>query len=596
MRLGIKNKIFLFTAGLFVAVLALLMLFQSFVISDFFRRRQQTVIEEAVEELIYSAFDAQEPDKELYRLAGAFSLVHNTPFIVIDPEKSFFEQIHAPSNTLLVKTDQGQVYNLVVDGFRPEDLERFNDGQWIEFSGFEMDEQNLRAFFIETEDIALDLESTSQDGHLPFEEFERMMAEFSDRQVFSHHGEILLNNAQNMDTQNSQKLIGYHGEQIETFFMSYGIDTFFENDSLRSYDFEDAWTGTENRLLVRPVFFPQGRNYLLIAIISVTNTESVVAIFQEFYWVNFAIAIVISFIASYIYAGQFSKPIQTMDSIAKDMADLNFSRQIPIETRDEIGSLGSSLNLMSQALEEKIDALEDANDKLTDEILFKTEQEEIRKTFVANVSHELKTPITIMKGLLEGLKSGMYKDPDHINSALDEADRMERLVHDMLEISRYEAKGIELNPTVFSLDESVNRIFRRFNHLAEAKALTVTKEQEEGFIHADQDKIEQVLENLISNAIRYCPQAGQIHIKTELTPDTLRFSITNNGPSIPKDAMTSIWQPFYRVDTSGNRNKGGTGLGLVIVKTILEGHKADFGAENLTQGVCFWFELPLVVE
>lgn len=596
MKIGIKNKIFVFTASLFIVVLIILLLIQTFVIGEFFQRRQQESIETAVGDIVHQSFESPESDKELYRLAAEFSMMYNTPFVVINPEKSFFEQIHSPGNTLLVQTDEGQVFNLVVDGFNPEELNRFNDGQWIEFSGFKMDEQNLRAFFIETEGITLDLENTYRNGDMPIEDFEQMMSEFEDREVITEHGEIIFNNARNLDTQAGQKLIGYHGDQIETFLMEHGLESFFDSDELRIYDFEDTWASTHNRLLVRPVFFPDGKNYLLIAIVSMSNTESIISIFKEFYWVNFAIAIVISFIATYLYAGRFSKPIQDMESIAKDMVDMNFSRQIKISSKDEIGSLANSLNLLSKALEDKILALENANTKLTDEIEFKTQQEEIRKTFVANVSHELKTPITIMKGILEGIREGLYDNPTHLQSALDETNRMERLVFDMLEISKYEAKGIELNQSIFSLDESVNRIFRRFKNLASRKGLRVEFQSEEGFIEADQEKVEQVLENLISNAIRYCHENGHLTVQTKVKPDSIYFSITNDGPKIPEEAMESIWKPFYRVETSRNRTKGGTGLGLVIVNTILEAHNADFGASNIPEGVCFWFEITRVKE
>ncbi|MBI9012889.1 MAG: HAMP domain-containing protein [Clostridiales bacterium] len=596
MKIGIKKKIFIFTSSLFIIVLVILLLIQSFVIGDFFQRRQLNAIENAVNDLVSQTFESDEADREIYRLASEFSLRHNTPFVIIDPEKSFFEQLHSPSNTLLVQTDEGQVFNLVIDGFNPDELNRFDDGKWIEFSGFRMDEQNLRAFFIETEGAALDLENTYRNSDMPIEEFEEMMSEFADRDVISGHGEIIFNNTRNLDTQASQKLIGYHSDQIEAFLMEYGLESFFDSDELRIYDFEDEWASTHNRLIVRPIFFPDGKDYLLIAIISMSNTESIVSIFQEFYWVNFAIAIVICFIATFFYANRFSKPIQDMESIAKDMVNMDFSRQIKIDSKDEIGSLANSLNMLSKALEDKILALENANTKLTDEIEFKTQQEEIRKTFVANVSHELKTPITIMKGILEGIKEGLYDDPTHLQSALDEANRMERLVFDMLEISKYEAKGIELTPSIFCLDESVNRIYRRFKNIATRKGVNLTFHLDEGFVNADQEKLELVLENLISNAIRYCNNYGNITIQTNSKSDSIYFAITNDGPEIQEEAMESIWKPFYRVETSRNRAKGGTGLGLVIVKTILEAHNAGFGVMNTPEGVCFWFEISRVIE
>lgn len=596
MRTGIKAKIFLFTASLFCIVLLLLLVIQTFVIGQFYEKRQLENVEIAINDLQFQTLEAPEPERELYRLAGEFSMIHNTPFVVIDPEKSFFEQLNAPSNTVLVETEAGPIINLVVEGFDPDLLAHIEDGSGIEFSAFQMDEQNYRAFFLEVDSFAIDLESSFRKDGMPEDEIQRFMTEFADQPILNEHGEVILNNARNMDSQGSHKLIGYHGEQIERFLMEQGIESFLEEDFLRIYDFEDAWSSTHNRLVIKPLFFPDDKQFLLIAIISTANTDSTVAIFREFYWVNFAVALVLSFIATYIYAGRFSKPIVLMEEIAKDMADMNFHRRINISSKDEIGSLANSLNVLSDALQDKILALENANSKLTDEIEFKTRQEEIRKAFVANVSHELKTPITIMKGLIEGIRDGIYKDPSQLESALDEIHRMEHMVFDMLEISRYEAKGIELHKTLFSLDESIKRVYRRFKGWIDRKDVHVSLHLEESFIHADQEKTEQVLENLISNAIRYCRDKGQINIQMTTHKNRVECSIINDGEPIPEDAMESIWKPFYRVDASRNRTKGGTGLGLVIVKSILEEHHANFGVENTSEGVRFYFAFEIVNE
>lgn len=266
-----------------------------------------------------------------------------------------------------------------MEGFEPDIIRQFEVGNWIEFSGFQMDEQSLRGFFIETENVHADLESTFRNIQMPEDEIEHIMGEFSGNPVVSQRGEILFNNAQNIDAQGSNKLVGYHGEQIERFLMEHGLEAFFESDRIRVFDFEDSWTSTHNRLVVRPVFLQNDKQFLLISIISTANTESTVSIIQEFYWVNFVVALLISFLATYIFAGRFSKPIINMESIAKQMAQMNFEQKIAIQSKDEIGSLAESLNRLSETLQSHIHALESSNSKLTDEIEFKTEQEEIRK-------------------------------------------------------------------------------------------------------------------------------------------------------------------------------------------------------------------------
>jgi len=594
MKIGLKSKIFLFTAGLFSVVLILLLGIQTFVLGTYFENRQLKLIETTIEEMVFRTIESPEPDKEIYRLASENSLMHNVPFVVIDPEKKFFQQLNTPPNNMLVQTESGEVYSLIVDGFEQDIIRQFEVGNWIEFSGFQVDEQNLRAFFIETENAYADLESTFRSSQMPENEIEDMMNEFSDNPVISQHGEIIFNNAKNIDAQGSNKLVGYHGEQIERFLMEHGIEAFFESDMIRVFDFEDSWTSTHNRLVVRPVFLLNDKQFLLISIISTVNTESTVSIIQEFYWVNFVVALLISFLATYIFAGRFSKPIINMESIAKQMAEMNFEQKVAIQSKDEIGSLAESLNRLSETLQSHIHALETSNSKLTDEIEFKTEQEEIRKAFVANVSHELKTPLTIMKGLIEGIKDGVYNDPSHLTSTLDEINRMEHMVYDMLEISKYEAKGIDLDIGVFSLEESVRRILNRLKPLSTKKGIHMDFQMDDGFVKADQIKIEQVLENLLTNAFRYAHEDGHVQVRFSNELNRTKCTITNDGSPIPEDALESIWQPFYRVESSRNRKKGGTGLGLVIVKSILDKHNALYGAYNIDHGVAFYFELETV--
>ncbi len=227
MKIGLKSKIFLFTAGLFSVVLILLLGIQTFVLGTYFENRQLKMIESSIENIVFETNESQEPEKEIYRLTSEYSLMHNVPFVVINPEKNFFQQLNAPANNILIQTESGEVYSLIVEGFEPDIIRQFEVGNWIEFSGFQMDEQSLRGFFIETENVHADLESTFRNIQMPEDEIEHIMGEFSGNPVVSQRGEILFNNAQNIDAQGSNKLVGYHGEQIERFFNGTRSGSFF---------------------------------------------------------------------------------------------------------------------------------------------------------------------------------------------------------------------------------------------------------------------------------------------------------------------------------------------------------------------------------
>ncbi len=146
MKIGLKSKIFLFTAGLFSVVLILLLGIQTFVLGTYFENRQLKMIESSIENIVFETNESQEPEKEIYRLTSEYSLMHNVPFVVINPEKNFFQQLNAPANNILIQTESGEVYSLIVEGFEPDIIRQFEVGNWIEFSGFQMDEQSLRGF------------------------------------------------------------------------------------------------------------------------------------------------------------------------------------------------------------------------------------------------------------------------------------------------------------------------------------------------------------------------------------------------------------------------------------------------------------------
>ena len=293
----------------------------------------------------------------------------------------------------------------------------------------------------------------------------------------------------------------------------------------------------------------------------------------------------------FVFARQFSRPITEMNDITRDMAKLNFNRKLKVNRSDEIGQLAVSINDMSDSLSVALEDLKATNAKLRDEIELERQLDVMRKGFVANVSHELKTPISIISGYAEGLKLNINAESkdSYCDTIIEESQRMNRLVLSILELSRYESGQIPLNLQCFDVsvlcDDMLRRIFKGKNVTVKNSVLPET------FVYADALQIEQVLKSLLENAVSHTPDGGSVEIKSEEREENLRILVLNSGSHVEENIMPEIWQSFYRGDKSHKRESSRFGLGLSIVTAIMRLHKTSCGVYNTDNGVCFWFEI-----
>lgn len=324
-------------------------------------------------------------------------------------------------------------------------------------------------------------------------------------------------------------------------------------------------------------------------------TESV-KISNEFLAYVGIIAAIIGSIAMFILTKSFTKPILVLSGIAKKMTDLDFEVKYRIESKDEIGELGSCINSLSDKLETTITELKQANNELMTDIQRKTEIDEIRKEFLSNVSHELKTPIALIQGYAEGLKENINEDEEsrdyYCEVIMDEANKMNNMVKKLLSLNELEFGNNQVNLEYFDIVALIKSVLGSTDILFKQKEVTLHFEQKEPvYVWADELLIEQVVTNYISNALNHV--SGQKIIEIKLIPrgDTVRIAVFNTGNNIPEDELDKIWIKFYKVDKARTREYGGSGIGLSIVKAIMNSHNKDCGVINRNVGVEFWFEL-----
>lgn len=326
--------------------------------------------------------------------------------------------------------------------------------------------------------------------------------------------------------------------------------------------------------------------------------ESVV-VTNRFLLIIGLVSVLISSILVYIISKSFTKPITELNNIAKNISELDFSKPYNVTSYDEIGMLGRSINALSRSLETKIQELNEANLELEKDVEEKSKLAEMRSQFVSDVSHELKTPIALIQGYAEGLVDGIASSDEdkkyYCEVILDEANKMSELTRGLLDLSNLEYGKNALNLQNFNIIELITNILKKNEIIFNDNNLNVEflHDTENIEVVGDTFRIEQVLTNYINNAIKNIDEKKELKISIKLNESTVRICVFNSGKNIEPENMLRIWNKFYKVDASRNRENTGSGIGLSLVKAIMDQHKNKYGVDNLENGVEFWFELNL---
>jgi signal transduction histidine kinase len=289
-------------------------------------------------------------------------------------------------------------------------------------------------------------------------------------------------------------------------------------------------------------------------------------------------------------------PIRSLAALSARMSELDFEVRYTGSSEDEIGVLGNSMNTLSEKLKEAIGELKTANNELQRDIEEKIRIDETRKDFIANVSHELKTPIALIQGYAEGLTEGMAQDPEsrdyYCDVIMDEANKMNKMVKQLLTLTALEFGNDMPVMERFDIVTLIKGILSSAGILLQQKGASVVFGQEAPvWVWADEFKIEEVITNYLNNAMNHLEGEKRIEIRLEKNGDEVRITVFNTGQHIPEEDIGNLWTKFYKVDKARTREYGGSGIGLSIVKAIMDSHNKDCGVVNVDGGVEFWFTL-----
>jgi len=354
---------------------------------------------------------------------------------------------------------------------------------------------------------------------------------------------------------------------------------------------ESEFMGSKLQILI----LLASNNELLSIGYSISDLEGVSKISNVLFLLTSLFAFIVSITWTYFFSNRFVKPITNINEITKKITKLDFSEKCKVNSRDEIEELGRNINKLSNELERNISDLKDKNKQLKIEMELDKMQETKRQEFIASVSHEIKTPVTLINTYIESLKDDYVDEEEkkfYYDVIVEEGENIAGLL-DKLLTSLENKKDDEVEKKVLNLYELVRGEAEKFKMDLEEKGsrldLYIDREID---IEFNEDGIKSIFRNLISNAVSYVYDGKSINININNQGEKIVAEVINEGPKIK--SLNEVWEPFYREEKSRNRKYGGTGLGLYIVSEQLKREDLDYGVENLENGVKFWFELPKI--
>jgi two-component system sensor histidine kinase VanS len=379
------------------------------------------------------------------------------------------------------------------------------------------------------------------------------------------------------------------------------INQVIKYSQTRYKNFENESSGLKKIGVVSTMSINSTNDSLIFCISSIQPIKEASEVTSEFFIYLLFGLIFISIILAFLYSNLISKPLVNLTHAANKISKMNFIDVCETSREDEIGSLAKSLNFLSKNLQSALLDLQRKNKKLEDDIEKERQLENMRKDFISNVSHELKTPIGIIEGYAEGLKDGIVSGKDanlYLETIIDESKKMSVLVTNMLELSKLESGTIKPNFESFNINRLITKILKKHKPDFEENKFNVkfNSSTPYSYVYADPFQMEQVLTNIITNAIKYTPPQNDININIEEGLDKFKISVQNLGVTIPDEEISKLFDKFYRLDKSRERTqKNSTGIGLSIVKNILQLHSSEFNIQNINGGVEFYFYLEKIV-
>jgi len=574
-RQSVVLKLFVITSILILIVFSLVMLAEGLFFERFYRMSKINGLERNMKQFAVQYKQAESNKQQVSRLLGAFMNANDTSTSILN---SHFEQTNINPYFLELQTDSKTItIRIPTNGMTLDAISQgIQIGETLLVDGIFMDE----------DDTIMQLVAIQQNNEDLVKGLVRVKGKITD---------LMLPEQRSYNPLYQDALIDEALRDWKPKSKQY--ESRLQNSSPVQLEWRDNWSGVQYAVLIQSLSEGKNTNRYLFVMTSLQPVGEAVEILKKYFVYLAPVILMLIVILSLTYSRIVSRPLVTLSRSAARLAKLDFTVEPEIDSKDEFGELSRNMIALSRNLDTTLKELTYTNVKLQAEMEEKQRSEQLRKELIANISHELKTPLGIVKGFAEGLQDGVASDKRDRYLALivNETDRMNALIMDMLELSKFEVKAIQLTLRSVSLTNLIQNVVNSFSQQLESKHLQCRLnkgEVEELFVKADPRRIEQVVLNLLSNAIRHAVENSVISVRIERSSaGKVVTVIENTGSPIAEEDLSRIWHQFYRVERSRDRKSGGTGLGLAIVKHILELHDSKFGVVNTNQGVAFYFDL-----
>ncbi|OPH00006.1 two-component sensor histidine kinase [Chryseobacterium mucoviscidosis] len=601
MKKGIVLKLFLLTTGLCLFILAVIFTLQTVFFKQFYIHQKVKDVNAALQAYEQDYLNHASNTQEMAKLEQDFFQKHNTWITALDTQGNlkysddFFMEIkldRSDDSALSNKTMTVPLYSVInIEDFSSDNpflTPWIKEGERIAIEGLIMNNQPV------IQRMGMTVSNMREENRL------------ENRQMVNKEGEVLnrTNAIQYREKYPTFLVKGTiakvripKGAEVSRYTNHLFLDRIkaFQADLLYG-DFKDATNANqivdyeENhanyKIFVDRIQDRDGNPTYLFAMTSLQPVNEAAGMIKDYYVYIIIATLFLVLLASFYYSRQIARPLLRISRTTKQMVVLDFSEKIPITTKDEIGDLSRNINELSERLHSHILRLQQDIEK-------EKQLEHTRKEFISGVSHELKTPLSVIQSCLAILKDGVasHKRDYYFKAMEDEVKRMDLLIVDMLELAKYESGTYTLDMDSFYIDAVIERVCAKLASDIEAKQLHLNTSLKPVEVVANERRIEQVVVNFLTNAIRYTPEQESILITTSEDQDAVKICIENKGASIPDEQLEKIWDRFYRGELSRQRSSGGTGLGLAICKQILEMHGVAYGVTNTSDGVLFYFQL-----
>lgn len=443
------------------------------------------------------------------------------------------------------------------------------------------------------EDAFENLDHASRDGLLDDEDYRMEIDKLTDRKNIS----MIIYDEAGKPSYTSQSNVDTMVRRYFDLLMSNGLDA--EDAVIKRSNGYVILSQHDNRIdadyMTMFGSLYSGENVLMS--VSLDSISDMAQVFNKYMIVIGLIVVALSGIVVFYVSRSVSIPITRLTEISRRMSNLEFDAKYESDGMgNEIDELGSHMNKMSEKLEKTIGELKDANVKLQEDLDRRQEVEKRRTEFLSGISHELKTPIAIIQGYAEGLEDCVNDDDEsreyYCQVIMDEAKKMNHIVQEMLDLTHLEYGQDFVNMSRFNVIELLYGLVNASDILLESEGIKVRlPEQTEMYVWADEGLVEKVVDNYLSNAIHYCKNEKEIEITCSKDAGVVKVNIFNSGENISEENLERIWEKFYKVDKARTREYGGSGMGLSVVKAIMEVLGQKYGVYNTDKGVVFWFEL-----